>query len=367
MTGTVAVLDDADPVAVLDDADPVAAFRGVARAGGQVALPTSGTTGQVRTIVRTARSWTDSFPTVGRLTGLTADSRVWLPGPLTATMNLFAAVHADWVGAHLVDTLADATHIHLTPARLGALLSANALLSGRVIVVAGDALDPGLRRRAETAGATVAHYYGAAELSFVAWGSDRESLRPFPGVEVDVRQGELWVRSPYLASGYAGGVGSIGDVSRPLRRDESGFATVGDRGWLVRERQEPPGRLVVHGRPDAVTTGGATVLLAEVEAALRMPGLRGQVAAIGLPHSRLGQVVAAVLTNAADREPARAAGAQLGVGRPRRWFVRAALPTTAAGKLDRAALADQLADELADATDDSDMSGPRRAALRTTS
>jgi acyl-CoA synthetase (AMP-forming)/AMP-acid ligase II len=143
--------------------------------------------------------------------------------------------------------------------------------------------------------------------------------------------------------GGASGASDLGELSGPLRRDESGFATVGDRGWLVDAQQKAPGRLVVHGRPDSVTTGGATVLLAEVEEALRAAGLRGQVAVIGLPHPRLGQVVAAVLTDATDREPARAAATDLVAGRPRRWFVRAVLPTTAAGKVDRSALAAELA------------------------
>ncbi len=319
-------------VAVLDDLDPVAAFRAVARAEGRLALPTSGTSGVARTVVRTARSWIESFPAVTVLTGLTANSRVWLPGPITATMNLFAAVHADWEGATLVDSWADATHVHLTPARLDTLLAAEIDLSERMIIVAGDALDAGLRRRTEAAGARVAHYYGAAELSFVAWGPDRDGLRAFPGVEIDVRDGEVWVRSPYLASGYEGGVGG------PLRRDETGFATVGDRGSFAADEHEAAGRLVVYGRPDSVTTGGATILLADVEAALRAPGLRGKVVVIGLPHPRLGQIVAAVLTDAADREPTRAAAAELGAGRPRRWFVRATLPMTAVGKVDRASL-----------------------------
>jgi acyl-CoA synthetase (AMP-forming)/AMP-acid ligase II len=266
-------------------------------------------------------------------------------------MNLFAAVHADWVGASLADSPAEATHLHLTPARLHALLSADVRLVGRVVVVAGDALEPGLRQRAEAAGAVVAHYYGAAELSFVAWGSDRMNLRPFPGVEIDVRGGEIWVRSPYLATGYVADVD--GCVRGPLRRDESGFATVGDRGSLVGVEGEAQGRLVVQGRPDSVTTGGATVLLTDVEAALRGAGLRGQVAVIGLPHPRLGQIVAAVLTDSADREPARTAVAALGAGRPRRWFIRATLPTTAVGKVDRAGLVAELVAARADATEDS--------------
>ena len=41
-----------------------------------------------------------------------------MPGPLAATMNLFAAVHATVAGATLVDALADATHAHLTPGDL---------------------------------------------------------------------------------------------------------------------------------------------------------------------------------------------------------------------------------------------------------
>ncbi len=191
-----------EPVPVLDADDPVVAFGEVAAAGGRLALPTSGTSGPARVVVRSTRSWTDSFEAVARLTDLSSTSRVWIPGPLTATMNLFAAVHAAAAGATRVESLATATHAQLTPAGLRRLLDAGADLRGRTVVVAGDALDPSLRLRAEEAGARVAHYYGAAELSFVAWGPDRDELRPFPGVDIEVRDGEIWVRSPYLASGY---------------------------------------------------------------------------------------------------------------------------------------------------------------------
>ena len=48
-----------------------------------------------------AASWFDSFDTVSGLLALDAASRVWVPGPLSSTMNLFAAVHAAAVGARL--------------------------------------------------------------------------------------------------------------------------------------------------------------------------------------------------------------------------------------------------------------------------
>jgi acyl-CoA synthetase (AMP-forming)/AMP-acid ligase II len=200
-------------------------------------------------------------------------------------------------------------------------------MSGLTLTVAGESLGASLRDRAVAAGAAVRHYYGAAELSFVAWGTCADDLRAFPGVEVDVRGGEIWARSRFLADGYDGAPGA-------LRRDGDGFATVGDRGRLEDDR------LVVLGRgDDAVTTGGATVLLADVEAALR-PVVRGDVAVLGLPHASLGGVVAAVLTDPDDLASAHGAAQALSAEqRPRLWFHRDRLPVGESGKTDRAALA----------------------------
>jgi acyl-coenzyme A synthetase/AMP-(fatty) acid ligase len=73
--------------------------------------------------------------------------------------------------------------------------------------------------------------------------------------------------------------------------------------------------------------------------------VQGELAVVGIPHGALGQVVCAVLTREADLAPAAtAARAGLdGPQRPRRWFHRAQLPATPAGKLDRAALAELVA------------------------
>jgi long-chain acyl-CoA synthetase len=304
----------------------VAAFLAADAAGDLVALATSGSSGMPGGVVRTTSSWTSSFPAVAQLTGLTPASRVWVPGPLTATMNLFAAVHATDLGARLVDDPAAATHAHLTPTALAQALDRGVPLSERTVVVAGDRLSPALHDRAVAAGARVHHYYGAAELSFVAFGAHAEDLRPFPGVDVSVPEGEIWVRSPYVCCGYLGRVG-------PLRTTADGLATVGDRGELV------DGRLRVSGRPGAVTVGGSTVEPADVEAALRGHA-RGAVVVVGVPHGRLGEVLAAVLTDVEDhgllREVARSA--LDGAHRPRVWLHVDSLPVTPAGKTDRPAL-----------------------------
>lgn len=309
---------------VMEAADPVAAFVDAHRDGAVVALPTSGSTARPRTVLRTTTSWTQSFGHVEELTGLDPSSRLWVPGPLSSTMNLFAAVHARFLGAALVPTAREATHAVLTPAALERALGSG--LADVAAIVAGDGLSPALHGRATAAGVRVWHYYGAAELSFVAWGPHRDALRPFPGVEVRVGAGRIWTRSPYLCDGYDGTPG-------PLQVAPDGFVTVGDRGRLADEV------LTVLGRDDAVTTGGATVRVADVESVLR-PAASGEVVVVGAPHERLGAVLSAVLTDPEDLAPVRRAARErlLGAERPRWWFHLSALPLTDAGKLDRGRL-----------------------------
>ncbi|MGE5719303.1 MAG: AMP-binding enzyme, partial [Nocardioidaceae bacterium] len=141
----------------------------------------------------------------------------------------------------------------------------------------------------------------------------------------------VWVRSPYVCLGYDGPDG-------PLTRGADGFVTVGDRGSLR------DGILRLQGRGDeTVVTAGATVLVAEVEAALE-EATGHRVAVVGLPHPDLGQVLCGVVTDR-DSLPALRAAARSSLPpgqRPRRWFEVPAPPLTAAGKLDREKLASML-------------------------
>ena len=122
-------------------------------------------------------------------------------------------------------------------------------------------------------------------MSFVAARRYPAALRPFPGAEVEVRDGTVWVRSPYLATGYPAGRGG------PLRWDEEGFATVGDLA-----DSDPGGGLLIRGRGDsAVTTGGATVLAEDVERALASLPQVSAVAVVGVPHATPRRDLTAVI------------------------------------------------------------------------
>jgi acyl-CoA synthetase (AMP-forming)/AMP-acid ligase II len=194
----------------------------------------------------------------------------------------------------------------------------------RAALVGGSHLDPALRHRAEAAGIRVIAYYGAAELSFVAV-DEGDGLKAFPGVELSIRDGELWVRSPFIAAGYAGAPG-------PWRRDGE-WATVGDRAEFV------DGRLRLLGRADdAILSASATIVPEEVEAVLRsVPGVRDAIV-FGMPRARVGALVAAFVELDGDSvaELRRAVVARLAPAhRPRRWFA-GRLPRTASGKPARA-------------------------------
>lgn len=308
---------------------------------GDAVVFSSGSTRQPRGVVRTVQSWQASVAGLSAITGITADDVVWLPGPLWSSLFLYGAFHACALGAERIFSDADpresarATAVHCVPSQLPALVyraEAGGLPLVRVVVVGGDHLPAVLREQCEGLGWRVVEYYGSAELSFVAWRDRTGPFLDFPGVETQIRAGLLWARSPYLARGYleAGADG-------PFRVDQQGWATVEDLA-----RAAKGGGLEMLGRGNlAVTTGGHTVVVEEVERLLAvLPGVRG-VAVLGMPHPRLGQVLTAVVVGTAPDTTLRAAVAELpSPCRPRRWFHADALPMTSGGKLCRDALPD---------------------------
>lgn len=287
---------------------------------------TSGSSGRPRIVLRSAASWQRSFDTVSGLLG-GDDSVVALPASAASSLTLFSIAHALAGGptpALGATHGANVTSMHGTPHALRTMLDRESHPALRAALVGGSHLDAALRKRATDAGIRVVGYYGAAELSFVAL--DRgDGLRAFPGVELDVRDGLLWVRSPFVASGYVGGDG-------PLRRDGE-WASVGDRAELH------DGRLRLRGRSDdAVLSASATIIPEEVEEVLRaVPGVRDAIV-FGWPRARVGSLVAAFVEFEGEKPSDLRAtvGAQLApTHRPRRWF-HGEIPRTASGKPARA-------------------------------
>lgn len=350
-----AVRDDGDVPLVGDDRWPAAQWTAVRDLTADAVVPacaawaalTSGTSGTPRVVLRTAASWERSFAAVSGLlagaagsTGAPAQEqaqaqaqRILLPAPPASSLTLFSLAHALGGGPRPVfpgrPGAEEATLFHGTPHALRALLDAGAAPRLRTALVGGSHLDARLRADAESRGIRVLAYYGAAELSFVAL-DDGQGLRAFSGVATEVRDGELWVRSPYAALGYLGEPG-------PLRTDGA-WSTVGDLATV-----DDDGALTVRGRADAaILTASATVVPGEVEAGLRtLPGVADAVV-FGIPTPRVGALVAAMV-EPDDGAPPPTAGRLRSLAetrfapahRPRVWFA-GRLPRTASGKPARA-------------------------------
>jgi long-chain acyl-CoA synthetase len=169
------------------------------------------------------------------------------------------------------------------------------------------------RRFMDRFGVTILNGYGQAEVGeVIGWTAadardHPEKLgavgRPHPGVAIrvvdengdeilDGTVGELLVRPPRMATGYAGGE-SLSD-----RLNSEGFVHTGDHAWV-----DSDGYVWIEGRSsDLINRGGNKVFPEQVEEVLRLaPGVR-EAAVVGWPDERLGQVPVAVIVGDVDDE-----------------------------------------------------------------
>ncbi|TFC01413.1 long-chain fatty acid--CoA ligase [Cryobacterium adonitolivorans] len=351
---------------------------------------TSGTTSLPKAFRRTRRSWQRSLEHSAEVLHLTRHDRTLAPGPLTASLNLYALAESLQAGGsfHTLERFGVAavlgclereriTRLVAVPTVLR-LLADRAVAAGRVDRGLTCIVSGGARLDAATAGllqrwaphATIVSYYGAAELGFVAAssvapgdaagsgsgsgsgsaGADSAVGQPFPGVSIRIADddgrplpagatGTIQVVSDFVCDGYL-----WGDDGEAFTR-VGGWCTVGDQGFL-----DESGVLHVLGRrADMIVSAGTNVYPQEVEAALhRVPGVQAAVVT-GCPDAVVGtRVVAAVVAEpAVDAARLRNAciSALAGEHRPRDFFRLTELPVTTAGKVSRGLLARWIEEE----------------------
>lgn len=180
--------------------------------------------------------------------------------------------------------------------------------------------------------------------------------RPLPGVEVRITDddgrdvtpgeaGEIVVRGFNVMSGYF-----EDPVATEAAFRQGGWLRTGDVG-----RFDDTGRLEITDRlKDMIIVGGFNVYPAEVEAMLLERDDIAQIAVVGMPDDRLGEVPLAFVIPVAERDLdpdelyawSRERMANYKV--PRRFEVVAELPLTATGKVQKPALRDRVEALLAD-------------------
>jgi acyl-CoA synthetase (AMP-forming)/AMP-acid ligase II len=188
-------------------------------------------------------------------------------------------------------------------------------------------------------------FYGASETGGIAYDDSDEPVVPgvvgrvMPGVAVTLRSDRIHVVSDAVVSGY-----SDQDCEAFV---DGGFLT-GDRGRFDAQR-----RLVLTGRVSSfVNVAGKKVQPEEVEQVLRaMPGVR-DVRVVAAAEPRRGQQLVACIVAEAAR-PTAIAIRQFCASRlaphkiPRSVVFLDAIPLTARGKTDRAALDDLVRERIA--------------------
>lgn len=271
---------------------------------------TSGSTGAAKVITRSQASWLRSFQVNAGLFDYTGTDKLAVLGSLEHSLALYGVIEA----VHLGLTAYDLGHVR--PDRQADLIAANGitvlyatptqlrLLSGhpampfvRLILCGGGRLDPTTRDIVTDTfpNATLRNFYGAAETSFITISDDTTPHgsvgKAYPGVEIDIRDGDIWVRSPYLFDCYA-----------EARSDHTQWAedwlTVGEYGWL-----DEDGHLFLHGRAGRmVTVADKNLFLDSLEEALKtLPRIR-DCAMVALPDPKRGQALHLFVEGEAPRE-----------------------------------------------------------------
>ena len=343
---------------------------------------TSGSSGLPKGFRRHHRSWSESFRVSAQDLGPAATQRVFVPGRMSHSLFLFAALLGLWSGAGAE-----------IQERFGAGRALARLQSGEfpLLVAVPSQLQLMLqwaqRRQAPAIGgvalllisgarwmrertpalqalfpqARIVEFYGASEASYIAWmQADPQAPaqavgRPFSNVELHIGDdplggargdagapGRIWVRSPMLFMDYVGHA----DGSAALRR--GAWLSVRDMGHL-----DAQGRLHLLGRESRmIVTQGKNLFPEEVEARLQAHPALGQVSLHGVADGLRGHAVHAVLQSRNEACPLPDAfalgqwcrGALEAFKAPRHWWVwRGAWPLTASGKTDHGAIAQALA------------------------
>jgi acyl-CoA synthetase (AMP-forming)/AMP-acid ligase II len=238
----------------------------------------------------------------------------------------------------------------MPPARLDAVVRSGAdLRSLRAVVIGGSPAGPHVLRAAtERLGPVVWQGYGQAEAGVIAMltpadiaaGHVTSVGRPLPTVEVQVRNGEIHVRSPHMMTGYW----DDPEQTEQVLRD--GWLATRDLGFL-----DADGLLRLTGRARDVIMVNAEVCYAgAVETVLaRHPGV-AQAFVVGVPDERTGEAVHAFVVPTGERAPAAATlrdlvRSELSANSvPARIHVIDEVPMSAGGKPDKTALRDRTTD-----------------------
>lgn len=301
----------------------------------------SGSTGVPKVMYRTYASWAGFFPVQNAIFHIQRETRLFIHGSLSFTGNLNALLGVLYAGGSIITSgtwhcrqwaaLMQAYAvdvIYLLPTKLQVLVAAlkaplpqvQCLFTGSQLLSSRNIRD--LKKLFPKAELIL--YYGASELNYITYAicghekrDSRNLGRPFPGIGLSVRNGLIYVDTPYHVSG----------MKPPF--------TVKDTGWL-----NAAGELIFEGRQEAwINKGGVKLNTLRLENELReVPGVQEAVV-LSMQDKLRGSSAAAYVVKAAgisEKEVRQAIRRTLKpVEIPQRISFLPKLPLNDRGKVDR--------------------------------
>ena len=192
-----------------------------------MAVCTSGTTGKPKIYYRSYESWAGFFSTQNRIFDVTEDSRLFAQGSLAFTGNLNLYLAQFYAGGVVIaengfqpkrwlerirESKADS--IYLIPTKLMLLPEvAKEKMSGIKMILSGSqslGREDAIQLKEVFPNTKIVLYYGASELNYVTYVTDEEMGesrnligKPFPEVEVFLREDKIYVNTPYHVEGVS--------------------------------------------------------------------------------------------------------------------------------------------------------------------
>ena len=358
-------LGDVDPPGVVIDDLPDGApvTRSEARADDTaVTLFTSGSSGAPKAVLHSHRALAYKAALMVGVHGLTASDAILMPAPLAHISGLLNGVLVPAAGAFRsilmskwdVEEAAALIERERVTFMVGPptffvdlMATKRPPTTLRLISSGGVGVTPAFCEEAtERLGALVKRTYGSTEAPTITTSTPHDPIerawhtdgRPVGDAEVRVgNDNELEVRGPELFTGYADPAQTTAAMTADGWFRTGDRATIDDAGWVT-----------ITGRLSAVIIrGGENISIAEVESALeRHPDVR-QAVVVGYADARLGERVGAVVVadSGFDLVACQQWFMREGIARyktPERLVVVDTMPTLAAGKPDREALAELL-------------------------
>jgi O-succinylbenzoic acid--CoA ligase len=299
-----------------------------------VVIGTSGSSGTPKEIALTATAIISSARASNKFLNAKPGETWSLLLPLThiAAVNVFVrAIELGTLPIDLRNFVGDyprADYTSIVPTQLFRALNGDHQLlthlkSAKAVLVGGAALSTSMRNQAELAGIKVVTTYGMTETC----GGCVYDGEVLDGVEIEIRNGKIFVRGPILASSI---------------ELDAGWYETNDLGEFI------DSKLIVTGRADdVIITGGENLSLNAVEQSLATAFPYIQSAAFAVDDPQWGHSLhIAVVGEINDDEIVKLLERELGTfAKPKGIHHLASLPLLGIGKVDRKSLAKGIAHE----------------------